>query len=300
MACASDGGEEEVVMASKTKEVLDTEQTETYTMSHTIEDDIERIIYLPKNRRFQTPILMQHGMWHGAWCWHLWQELLAEWGWESHAFSLPGHAGSPVRRPIALCTLGYYLQFLKAEVDRCPQRPVVMGHSMGGALTQWYLKYVGDNLPAAVLVASWPSHSVFQTRPLPAHYDPVGTLLSGLSFTATPLIRTPQRAAHILISPRAIYSPEELHAKLGPESMIIMPQHTPPFWRPPKTVLTPMLWLAGEEDLAISAKAVRESAAYYQADCVVVEQAGHNLMMEHNYRQTAEKIHNWLIEQEIN
>jgi pimeloyl-ACP methyl ester carboxylesterase len=287
-------------LVSQTEKILKTEQTETYILTHIIEDDIERIVYLPQNRRFQTPILMQHGMWHGAWCWHLWQALLAEWGWESHAHSLPGHAGSPVRRPIALCTLGYYLGFLKAEVYRLPQRPILMGHSMGGALTQRYLKYVGDNLPAAVLVASWPSHSVFQTKPLPAHYDPVGTFLSGLSFTATPLIRTPQRAAHLLISARAVYSPEELHARLGPESMIIMPQHSPPFWRPPKAVQTPMLWLAGEEDVALSADAVRQSAAYYQADYVVAERAGHNLMMEHNHRQTAETIHNWLIEQGIN
>ena len=37
-----------------------------YTVQHVIEDGIERIIYTPKERRFETPILMQHGMWHGA------------------------------------------------------------------------------------------------------------------------------------------------------------------------------------------------------------------------------------------
>ncbi len=250
-------------MDSKPKQVVNSKQTETYTMSHTIEDDIERIVYVPRNRRFQTPVLMQHGMWHGAWCWQLWQELLAEWGWESYAFSLPGHAGSPRKRPIALCTLGYYLKFLKAEVKRLPQRPILMGHSMGGALTQWYLKYVGDDLPAAVLVAAWPSHHVYQTRPLPYKYDIIGTLLSALSFTATPLIRNPQRAAHLLISSKAVYSPEELHAKLGPESLIIMNQYIPPFWKPPKEVQTPMLCLAGEVDVAISADSVQKSAAYY-------------------------------------
>src|SRR5262245_60882064 len=75
-----------------------------YNVTHTIEGGIERVVYRPDQPRFSTPILMQHGMWHGAWCWRYWQELLAEWGWESHAFSLPGHAGSPVQRPIRWCT----------------------------------------------------------------------------------------------------------------------------------------------------------------------------------------------------
>jgi hypothetical protein len=55
----------------------------TYTIAHTVQDGIERIVYRPEVKRFETPILMQHGMYHGAWCWQFWQELFAEWGWES-------------------------------------------------------------------------------------------------------------------------------------------------------------------------------------------------------------------------
>ena len=120
------------------------QETDTFSVQRSINNGIERVTYIPKHRRFETSILMQHGMWHGAWCWQQWQELFAEWGWESHAISLPGHAGSPTQRPVYFCTLGYYLRFLKAEVERLPRKPVLMGHSMGGALTQWYLKYVGD------------------------------------------------------------------------------------------------------------------------------------------------------------
>ena len=36
---------------------------------HEVENGIERVTYIPEQRRFDTPILMQHGMWHGAWCW---------------------------------------------------------------------------------------------------------------------------------------------------------------------------------------------------------------------------------------
>lgn len=238
---------------------------------------------------------MQHGMWHGAWCWQPWQALLAGWGWESHAFSLPGHAGSPVQRPIRFCTLGYYLRFLTAEVRRLPAKPVLMGHSMGGALIQWYLKYVGDDLPAAVLVAPWVSHSTFAGGLLRfLRLDPVGVLLAALTASATPYIRTPAYAARKLISANALYSPQELHARLGPESSLVLLQYNPPFWAPAKKVKTPLLWLAGEIDAVIGEAAQRRSAAYYGANYVVVPGAAHNLMMEHTYRQIVEMIHRWL------
>ena len=298
----------------------------TYAITHTVQDGIERIVYRPEVKRFETPILMQHGMWHGAWCWQFWQELFAEWGWESIAISLPGHGQSPVQRPIRWCTLGYYLQFLAAEIERLQQRtfrrPILMGHSMGGALTQWVLKYVGDPstgsgqapstgsgqapstgsgqaLPAAVLVAPWTSHNMLGPVFRFSRLDPIGFLLCILTLTTTPNVRTPQRAARMFITEGAILTPEELHARLGPESLWVLLQYNPLLWSPVKRTATPMLWLAGGSDVLISEPEERRSAAHYGADYVVVDSAGHNLMMERSYRQTAETIRDWLIQQEI-
>lgn len=270
----------------------------SYQVSCTTHEGIERVVYTPETRRFQAPILMQHGMWHGAWCWRHWQELFAEQGWETHAFSLPGHGESPTQRPIRWCTLGYYFEFLKAEIERFPQRPILIGHSMGGALAQWYLKYEGD-LPAAVLVASWTSHnmlwSVFKFIP----FDPVGFLLSVATLTTTPTVRTPSRAARMLITEGAVYSPQELHANLGPESLWVLLQYNPLLWSPVARTQTPLLWLAGGSDAAISEAEQRRSAAHYGAEYVVVEGAGHDLMIEREFRWTAEAIHNWLVGQGI-
>lgn len=280
--------------------VLAEKETVAYTMRHTREGGIERIVYTPKNRRFQTPILMQHGMWHGAWTWHAWQELFAIWGWESHAHSLPGHAGSSEQRPVPDCTLDYYLRYLKAEIERLPQQPVLMGHSMGGALIQWYLKYVADDLPAAVLVAPWESHNMLQRGiPTMLKLDPPALLLMFLTNAATPMVRNPEVAAKALISKTAVTAPSTLHAKLGPESSLVLYQHNPPFWYPPEHVNTPMLWLAGEVDAFFSVAAERQSAAHYDAEFKVIPGAGHNIMMEQNFAKTAETIHNWLVGLEL-
>jgi len=287
--------------ASKGPTFSETTEAAAYTRTHIIEDGIERIIYRPKERRFETPILMQHGMWHGAWCWELWQALFAEWGWETHAHSLPGHAGSPAQRPIARCTLDYYLGFLKDEVERLPRRPVLMGHSMGGALTQWYLKHGGDDLPAAVLVAPWVSHSMIKDGLWQLiTYDPLGVLLMLVSWDATPMKRDASGSAvRFLIGPEAAVPLEDLQPKLGPESVIVMYQHNPPFWYPPERVEAPLLWIAGEEDPLLVEDAERRSAAHYDADYVVAEGARHNVMMEHNYRGIARAVHEWLAEQGV-
>jgi pimeloyl-ACP methyl ester carboxylesterase len=269
-------------------------ETEKYAMRHTVEDGIERIVYIPKVRKHVTPILMQHGMWHGAWTWQWWQPLFAEWGWESVAVSLPGHGASPTQRQIELCTLDYYLGFLKAEVDRLEQPPVLIGHSMGGALTQWYLKYVGD-LPAAVLVAPWVSHSSVQDGTLRLmSVDPLVGLLTSLAWSATPWVRSPERAARLLITAGAVITPEELYDRLGPESSLVVMQHNPPFWTPPNDIRTPLLWLTGEKDATISVAGATRSAEFYQAEHFIVPDAGHNLMMEVSYWETARSIVEWL------
>jgi pimeloyl-ACP methyl ester carboxylesterase len=271
----------------------------SYRVTHTIEDGIERVVYTPEVRRFATPIMMQHGMWHGAWCWQAWQALLAEWGWETHAHSLPGHGRSPVQRPIRWCTLQYYYEFLNAEVRRMERPPVLMGHSMGGALTQWWLKY-GPALPAAVLVAPWVSHDMqtIQSTEAVWRLDPIGVLLCALTLSADPLVRSPKHAAACFTSAGAIMSPNELHARLGPESVWVLAQYQPPWWCParPEDVRTPLLWLAGGSDAVLPEHVERPSAAYYGADYVVVPEAGHDLMLEKSYVATARSIHAWLAE----
>jgi pimeloyl-ACP methyl ester carboxylesterase len=281
----------------------ETQDEGPYTICHSIEDGIERIVYTPKIRQHTTPIFMAHGMWHGAWCWQPWQALLAEKGWESIAYSLPGHGKSPTQRSLTTCTLGYYLAFLRAEIQRLPVKPVLMGHSMGGALSQWVLRYVTDELPAVVLVAPWVAHSaMFDDMPKLWEMmkgDPLGMAMMFYQFNADAWVRTPQAAATKLLSQEAVVTPEELQRQLVGESALVLFQHNPPFWKPAENVKTPMLLLAGEQDAVLSVAALQKTAAHYRADFVSVPGAGHNLMMEKSYRETAFAIENWLANKHI-
>jgi len=257
---------------------------------------IERIVFRPAIRTHATPLLLVHGMWHGAWCWNKWQHILADFGWESHAFSLPGHGASPAtRKSVRWNNMNDYLSVLSAEIKRFERPPIVIGHSMGGALVQWYLKKVADDLPATVLVGSWTACSTVADGTM-GHLrrDPWGFVLSGLTLSSTPLIRNPKVTASMLITENAIFSPEELHSQLCEESALVLSQHNPPFWRPKRGVVSPMLWIAGERDAVITLDGARASAQFYGADFVTVPMAGHDLMLERSYRATACYIDEWL------
>lgn len=267
-----------------------------YTVHHSMADGIERISYLPHTPQSPTPLLLQHGMWHGAWVWSQWQEIFARAGYESHAYSLPGHGRSPVQRPTKLCTLGYYRKFLNREVERLDTLPVLVGHSMGGALVQRFLKYDCDDLPAAILLAPWTLRSTYADGLLPMlRRDPLGALWA-LCLSAHPFVRSPKRAAQSFIGPGALYTPEELYQRLDRESGLLLLQHNPPFWFPKKDFKTPLLWMAGERDALITEKGARKSARLIGAEYICVPQAAHNLMVEASYIETANNVLNWLEE----
>ena len=257
-------------------------------------DGIERITYRAGNRQHRHTLLFVHGMWHGAWCWEKWQELFAIWGWDSVSFSLPGHAGSATKRPIRWCTLGYYTDFLVREIQRLDSKPVIVGHSLGTALTQRYLKEKGD-LPAAVMLAPWLARSMVSLVGRYFQHDFAGGLASFMRLIATPAIRTPERAANIFLSKNANCSAEELHSKLGPESILLPLQHSPLFWKPRTKTKTPMMWITAGQDKLIPAKKSRESAKEFGADFMMCAGAGHDLMMESDHAVVAAQINDWLV-----
>lgn len=259
------------------------------------DNGIERVVCRPTDRTHATPILLQHGMWHGAWCWRGWQERLAQQGWESHAISLPGHGGSDRRKSVRFSTMQDYLKVLGAEIARFEAPPIVFGHSMGGALIQWYLKKVADDLPAAVLLGSWTAHSTYADGTLPhLRRDPWGFFKMGLTLSSTPLVRSPKWVASLLITEAAEISAEDLHGQLCEESALVLSQHNPPLWSPKRQVRTPMLWLAGEQDAVITLKGAERSARFYGAKFHLVRNAGHNLMMQGNNAETLGLIDDWL------
>lgn len=84
-------------------------------------------------------VVMIHGMWGGAWCWDYYKPFFEEKGYECYTPVLSYHDMDPNDEPNpALGTVSIldYAQELENYISRLDEKPILMGHSMGGLLAQ--------------------------------------------------------------------------------------------------------------------------------------------------------------------
>jgi len=84
-------------------------------------------------------IFMIHGMWGGAWCWAKFRTAFEPAGYRCAATTLPYHDMDPRGAPdprLGTASLLDYAEALEREIRQLPEKPIVMGHSMGGLLAQ--------------------------------------------------------------------------------------------------------------------------------------------------------------------
>jgi len=106
-----------------------------------------------------------HGMWGTPAVWKNWRDFLESRGWQTRAPALRHHDAPPLQPPVALGTtsLNDYLADLEAEIRSLPERPVVIGHSMGGLIA--LLLCARGLATAGVLLTPAPPASVIALRP---------------------------------------------------------------------------------------------------------------------------------------
>jgi pimeloyl-ACP methyl ester carboxylesterase len=109
--------------------------------------------------------ILIHGMWGTADVWRKWREPLEAHGWRTIAPSLRHHDAPPHDPPARLgaTSLLDYLADLEAAMRGLPERPVVIGHSMGGLIA--VLLCARGLAAKGVLLTPAPPSSVLAIRP---------------------------------------------------------------------------------------------------------------------------------------
>ncbi len=265
-------------------------------LERSVQDGVERVSCRPaEGGDDRPPLLFIHGMWHGAFCWREWQIQFAERGWQSLAFSLPGHGDSAPGRHPRWTTQGYYLEFLRDEIARLPRQPVLVGHSLGAGLIQRLLKKE-DDFPAAVMLAPIFAREMMSVILNRFREDFWGSLACVLTGTATPSIRAAGLVERMFLSESSMIEPEQLRSRLSPESLLVLFQHNPPFWSPPKEIRTPLLWMAPDHDTLMKVGPSLRSAKVLGAEAEVIPDTAHDLMFDRRSPLTIQRIHDWLLE----
>ncbi|MGB0973151.1 MAG: alpha/beta hydrolase [Mycobacterium sp.] len=240
-----------------------------------------------------APLLFVHGAWHAAWCWdEHFLDFFAGRGYRALAVSLRGHGGSPTEKKLRHLSYADFAEDITSTADALPTPPVVVGHSLGGALVQRYLE--SRTAPAGVLLASMP---------------PQGNLRSGLRWirrhpwhfaklTATgrslPYVNTPELARERFFS---VHTPDSVvlryAARLQEESTRIGLDGLVKLSRPAR-VKTQLLVLGAQDDGAVTQGEVRATARAYGTKAEFFPQMGHNMMLEPGWQTVAERLDTWL------
>jgi pimeloyl-ACP methyl ester carboxylesterase len=255
---------------------------------------LEIISRLPEGGARRPPLLFVHGVFGAAW---VWDEYFLPWfaarGFPAYALSLRGHGASEGRERVALASLDDYTEDVASAVGLIGEAPILIGHSMGGAIVQNYLRH--ETTPGAVLMASVPPHGLLASSLTMAATNPL-LYYEMMMATAFGPGAVPPRAVRRALFAGALHSDLEARffatadadsRRIGFDLM---------GWRPlapPADRAPPMLVVGAEKDGMVSAAAVEATARAYGTAAITVPGMAHAMMLEPNWQAAAEPIRDW-------
>lgn len=245
------------------------------------------------------PLVFIHGMYLNAASWADWLPVAASRGYEPQAPSWPFHEGDPaaLRRKIdpglGRLTFGDVIASLAARIAELPQKPVLIGHSVGGLAVQ---KLIDLGLArAGVAISPAPPQGVLAASPtfLRANFPHVNPFAGD-----RPIVMTADRFAYTFgnTMPRAA-SDAAFERLVVPESRNV-----------PRSLLTrqaridpaaahlPLLMIGGDSDHLVPLPLVKRTASRYRdpVEVRVIEGRGHFLCNEDGWERVAGIAFDWL------
>jgi len=127
---------------------------------------LEIIESLAKQKVSKHPLIFIHGAAGGAWYFKNYLSYFSEHGYNCYALSLRGHGLSEGYEDIDTFRLLDYVEDVRSLVLSLDEKPILIGHSMGGAITQSYIGLYQDEIEMAILLSSAQAGGISPDSPL--------------------------------------------------------------------------------------------------------------------------------------
>lgn len=249
--------------------------------------NLEVIQTNPNGKPKTPPLLFIHGANHAAWCWkEFFLPFFQSHGFQACAMSFRGHGQSEGREKLHTFTLDDYVEDVCRVLNTFEQKPLIIGHSMGGAVVQKVMHRYPHKIEAAVLLASVPPGGMLKDflRLLMMHTR---------KFIQLNLYNQRKTTAFPVDLFLPGLTPEEkqaLNGKMQPESTTasrdclkrVVPRDT--------TAQVPLLVLGSDGDSMISKKTTQSIGRFYRTEPVIFPHMGHDMMLDPHWRRVAEYI----------
>ena len=243
----------------------------------------------------KPPIVFVHGAWHGAWCWDAhFLDYFADQGFDCHAPDLRGHGGSAAVTSMRWNRIKDYVEDILSVIDGLDRKPVLIGHSMGGFISQHCMRS-SDRLAAVGLLATVPHGGALPVSLKVARQRPLDFAMVNLTWSLYPLVRDPAKAKHMFLEDNV---PEaeavEFASRLTDESywgyVDMLGLNLPGRYDGDLQALV----VGGEKDTLFPPASQQATARRYNAECRIVQGAPHDLMLASQWRQAADHFIDWI------
>ncbi|MCG6856792.1 MAG: alpha/beta hydrolase [Salaquimonas sp.] len=243
-----------------------------------------------QGRSDHPPVLFVHGAWHGAWCWqeHFF-DYFAENGIDVMALDLRGHGKSPPVKSMRFNRIADYADDVLSVVENMEAKPVVIGHSMGGLVTQHCMKRASGKLAGAGLLATVPWNGVWPATIKVALRHPLIFAEANLRWTLYPIVRKAGRARELFLEADVTQAEADAFAaKLSDESYLgyLDMLGLGLAWRFDPGI--PVMVVGAEKDFLFSPASQHATAQAYSGVHHIIDGAPHDLMLASQWQQAAD------------
>ena len=250
----------------------------------------------------EKTIVMIHGMWGGGWCWDHYKPFLENKGYHCITPILRYHDMDPNDEPdprLGTVSLTDYADDLEKQIRKLDVPVILMGHSMGGLLTQ--ILASRDLAEAAILLTPAAPYGLMGLTP--SVIRSFWSILTTWKFWKKPGRQTFKEAAYSTLGvlpadvkkkefDKFVYESGRAVLEIG-----LWPLDSKKASKVDESKVTcPVLIIAGTEDKITPASVVRKIADKYKEVAVYkeFEQHGHAVLEEPGWEEIAEYTSDWL------
>lgn len=135
----------------------------------TIKESISQTIKINEMKKINSKtIVFIHGLFMNPASWNEWIQYFESKGYKCYAPSYPYHEGSPMNLRIKInpalgnLTFGQVIDSLCSFIDKLPEKPILIGHSMGGLAVQKLIEL--NKGVGGICISSAPPKGVFSFK----------------------------------------------------------------------------------------------------------------------------------------
>jgi pimeloyl-ACP methyl ester carboxylesterase len=245
-------------------------------------------------------IVMVHGSNCGGWCFDSFRKVFEARGFTCHAPDLIGHGADKATGKGTLASVGMadYRAQMTAFVEGLPEKPILLGHSMGAVIAQ---QLAADGLCEKLVLAS-PAPRAGIVPPTDPEKQLCRDLMSIGPFWTRAIDPNFELACFYTLNLLPKDAQSRVFDQFGPESGRALFETF--FWMFDQTGATavetdavrcPVLCLSGAQDNIVSLETARQTAgAYPQSAFWTLKDHAHMLLIEPGAEKIAGRIADWL------